>query len=116
MSKKIVIPYCEVIVKKVCPAVRAIVTNKLISEYNLKEKEVAKLLNVSQPAISHYLHMKRGSALFDTLRKDHEIMKIVDKIVAIIYKGEDIKVIQGHFCEICKVVRNKPVYQEQIFG
>ena len=51
---------CEVVVNDVLPTLRAAVAKELIRNYNLNQSEAAKLLDVSQPAISQYLRQLRG--------------------------------------------------------
>ncbi|HVO85861.1 MAG TPA: transcriptional regulator, partial [Candidatus Eisenbacteria bacterium] len=69
---------CEVAVKCVLPVVRAMVAKELKSGNGLKQVDVAKLLKVSQPAISLYQRDMRGKAM--DLEDDEEIQKLVLKM------------------------------------
>ncbi len=51
---------CEIIVHEILPTLRAAIAKELITNYNLNQGEVAKLLDVSQPAVSQYLRQIRG--------------------------------------------------------
>lgn len=51
---------CEVVVQDILPTLRAAIAKELIANYNLNQGEVAKLLDVSQPAVSQYLRQLRG--------------------------------------------------------
>jgi len=97
---------CEVAVKCALPPVRAIIAKEIMTKYNLKQAETAKLLGVSQPAISLYYRKIRGKAI--DLEKDPDIMNLIENLAASLAKGnlahKDFIVM---FCEICRVMRGK---------
>jgi predicted transcriptional regulator len=71
----------EIEAKSLIPAIRAIIAKKLITEYKMKEEVVAKVLGVTQAAISNYIRGTRGDLeLIDKLSSIHEIMRKVDDI------------------------------------
>jgi predicted transcriptional regulator len=97
---------CEVAVKCMLPAVRALIATELMTEHKLKQTEVAKLLGVSQPAISLYNRKMRGKAL--DLEGDPDVTRLTDGFAASLAKGglareEFIPML----CEICQVIRAK---------
>jgi hypothetical protein len=97
---------CEVAVKCVLPSVRAMIAKELTTKYDLKQAEVAKLLGVSQPAISLYYRKKRGKAI--DLEKDPEIIKLIENLTASLAKGNlTHKNFIQMLCEICKTIRAK---------
>jgi predicted transcriptional regulator len=53
----------ELASKSVIPAIRALVVKRLVEEHGMTQQEAAKLLGVTQPAVSKYLHRKRGAAI-----------------------------------------------------
>jgi predicted transcriptional regulator len=53
----------ELTSKSVIPAIRALVVKRLVEEHGMTQQEAAKLLGVTQPAVSKYLHQKRGAAI-----------------------------------------------------
>jgi len=53
----------ELASKSVIPAIRALIVKRLVEEHGLTQQEAAKLLGVTQPAVSKYLHQKRGAAI-----------------------------------------------------
>ncbi|MGA3404910.1 MAG: helix-turn-helix domain-containing protein [Candidatus Bathyarchaeia archaeon] len=53
----------ELASKSVIPAIRALIVKRLVEEYDMTQQEAAKLLGVTQPAVSKYLHHKRGAAI-----------------------------------------------------
>ncbi len=53
----------ELASKSVIPAIRALIVRRLVEDHGLTQEEAAKLLGVTQPAVSKYLHQKRGAAI-----------------------------------------------------
>lgn len=72
---------CEVVVQEVLPTLRAAIAKELISSYNLNQGEVAKLLDVSQPAVSQYLRQLRGKNDFlENKTVSNEIKELSSKL------------------------------------
>ncbi len=53
----------ELTSKSVIPAIRALIVKRLVEEHGMTQQGAAKLLGVTQPAVSKYLHHKRGAAI-----------------------------------------------------
>ena len=71
----------EIEAKSLIPAVRAILARKLIKEYSLKEEDVAKVLGITQAAVSNYVRGTRGDVeLISKLESVREVMRIIDDI------------------------------------
>ena len=71
----------EIEAKSLIPAIRAILARKLIKEYDLKEEVVAKVLGITQAAVSNYIRGTRGDIeLISKLGSVHEVMRIIDDI------------------------------------
>jgi predicted transcriptional regulator len=102
---KMLLP-CEVAVKSLLPPVRAALAKYLMAKHGLKQMEAAKLLGVSQPAISLYNRKMRGKAL--DLEKDEEIRGLVEGLADSLAEGGlSHKDFTLKFCEICKAARAK---------
>jgi predicted transcriptional regulator len=97
---------CEVAVKCVLPVVRAMIARELMYTYGLRQVEAAKLLGVSQPAISLYSRSIRGKAI--DLENDGEIRLLVAHMTESLAKGpvshRDLILM---YCGICKAIRAK---------
>lgn len=50
---------CEILVEKL-PVIRAMITNEIVNTFGLTQKEAAKKLGITQPAVSQYLAGLRG--------------------------------------------------------
>ena len=97
---------CEVAVKCALPSIRAMIANELTESHKLKQADAAKLLDMSQPAISLYQAKLRGTAL--NLESDPEISALVTRHADYLAKGTIAqKETLLSFCGICKALRAK---------
>ena len=71
----------EIEAKSLIPAVRAILAKKLIKEYSLKEEDIAKVLGITQAAVSNYVRGTRGDIeLISKLECVREVNRMIDDI------------------------------------
>ena len=71
----------EIESKLLIPAVRAILSKELVIEKGLKEEEVARMLGITQVAVSNYLRGTRGdNELIAKLMSLSEIMSMIKEI------------------------------------
>lgn len=93
---------CEIVVNDILPTLRAAVAKELIKNYNLNQSEVAKLLDVSQPAVSQYLRQLRGKT--DIVENDTvntHIKDLAGKLHSKQLAAEDLCL---NMCSIAKVI------------
>ena len=97
---------CEVAVKCALPSVRAMMATELMSKHSLNQAQAAKLLGISQPAISLYQKRLRGNSL--DLWNDTDITTSVAKHAELLVNGDGgSKNSLAWFCGICKTLRAK---------
>jgi predicted transcriptional regulator len=97
---------CEVVVRCALPSIRALIAEELVNKHNLNQAEAAKLLGVSQPAISLYCRKIRGKAI--NLENNLEIKKLIEKLAEQLTKDKlSRKEFIPKLCEICRMVRAK---------
>lgn len=98
-------PFCEVIAFEVLPAVRAMVARELLVKHRLSQRRTARLLGVSQPAVSQYKRDLRGFKT-ELFGKNPGLKSMVERLAEGMAKGE-IKDFQAtlSFCELCKEIR-----------
>ncbi len=72
----------ELASKSVIPAIRALIVKRLVEEHGMTQQEAAKHLGVTQPAVSKYLHQKRGAAI--QLNGIKEIDRATDEIAEMV--------------------------------
>ena len=79
---KMLLP-CEVGVKTVLPAIRAVMARVLIQKHGMKEQQVAEILGLSQSAISRYTTKNRGNiiAIEDVLEVQIQIDKMLNLLL-----------------------------------
>jgi predicted transcriptional regulator len=88
------------------PAVKALITQELVEKHGLKQEEVAKILGISQSAVSKYTKKVRGQAII--LEEMIEIQIPIDNIVTLIVDGASSRTeFLKLFCEICRTIREK---------
>ena len=97
---------CEVAVKCALPSVRAMVAIELMNKHSLNQAQVAKLLGISQPAISLYQKKLRGNSL--DMWEDPEITASVTRQAELLANGTaQSRSNLVWFCAICKTLRAK---------
>lgn len=98
---------CEVGIKTVIPAIRALLAITLVERHGMNEKQTALILGLSQSAINRYKRKNRGNILkIDT---DPEVQILIDKMLKLLIseKPQELFKILNIFCETCSVVRKK---------
>ncbi len=105
---------CEILVKNILPAIRAIMVRELHQTYKIQQKDISKLLGITQPSVSYYLHGERGGKAVDIIKgKTKEtydfILHLVKKLVNSEITTEGIL---KEICTICMKVR--PIYIQEV--
>jgi len=97
---------CEVGVKTVLPAVKAIMARSIVEKYGLNEKQTADLLGLSQSAVSRYISRERGNLL--NIEGTTDVLDLIDQMVTHLIKVPDNKrEILKLFCQTCTTIREK---------
>jgi predicted transcriptional regulator len=95
---------CEVAVKSVVPAVKALMAQQLVESHGLKQDEVAEILGISQSAVSKYSNKVRGYAVkIGTVEGIHPI--IADMITMLMSDDYERDGFLELFCRACAVIR-----------
>jgi uncharacterized protein len=97
---------CEVGVKTVLPAVKAIMARSIVEKHGLNEKRTADLLGLSQSAVSRYVGRERGNLL--NIESTPEVLALIDQMVTHLIKAPENKTeILKLFCQTCTTIREK---------
>lgn len=98
---------CEVGVKTVLPAVRALMARVIVEKHGLKEQQAAEILGLSQSAISRYITKDRGNTI--TIENVPEVQAIIDQMINLLLREKSHQTIEllELFCETCKRIREK---------
>jgi predicted transcriptional regulator len=103
--RKLILP-CEIGVKTVLPAVKAIMARSIVEKHGLNEKQTARLLGISQSAVSRYVGRERGNNL--SLESASEILGLIDDMVINLLKQPDNKgELLRLFCLTCQAIREQ---------
>jgi len=104
---KVVLLPCEVGVQTVLPAIRALMARTIVEKHGLKEKQVAKVLGLSQSAISRYTTKNRGNII--AIENVPEVQTLIDQMITLLLYGKShqTKEILELLCQTCKIIREK---------
>lgn len=97
---------CEVAVKTVSPAIRALLAKTLLERHEMKETQVAEILGVTQSAVSKYSKNVRGTTI--KIENIPEIKTITNQMITLLLKNpaEQAELI-SLFCQACIIIRDK---------
>lgn len=102
---------CEVAVRSVVPAIRALVAIELTYTYELKQNDVAKLLGITQTAVSKYIHRVRGNVF--AIENVKEIQPVVKHMAVSLTNGNMSRSeLMSNFCKVCQIIRQKKLMCE----
>jgi predicted transcriptional regulator len=88
---------CEIVVWYVLPVLRSEIAKALVKQ-GKSQREVAKLLGLTDAAISQYLKDKRGKAEW----LDAEVHKMIQQAAKRVAKGEPVPL---EICKICNALK-----------
>ncbi len=98
-------PPCEIVVWYVIPSIRSKLAKELLN-LGMKQKEISKLLDITQPAVSQYISDKRGHEIdFDPV-----VEQYIKNMAKDMTTG-DLKPIDliPKFCHVCKTIKTQEV-------
>jgi predicted transcriptional regulator len=98
---------CEVGVKTVLPAIRALMARDIVEKHGMKEQQAAEILGLSQSAISRYTTKDRGNLI--TIEDVPEVQTRIDQMINLLLREKSHQTIEllELFCETCKIIREK---------
>ncbi len=98
---------CELVVKYILPALRALIAKELIEKYGYSQLKVARMLSTSQSSISYYLNSKRGNKFLNRIKD--AVREDVDEIVESLIAGAKAKELLPKFCKVCFKLRTNNI-------
>ena len=98
---------CEVGVKTVLPAIKAMMARNIVEKHGMKEQQAAEILGLSQSAISRYTTKDRGNII--TIENVPEVQTLIDQMINLLLhkKPNQANEILALFCQVCTVIREK---------
>ena len=105
---------CEILVKNILPAIRAIMVKELFEKYNKPQKEISELLGVTQPSVSYYLHGERGGKAIEIIKEETKDIykRILDLTEQLVNDHISTPELLKEICSICMKVR--PIYIQRV--
>ena len=91
---------CEVMSIKVLPGLRAMVAMRLVEKHEFSQKAAAERLGTTQPAVSQYRRMLRGSNN-SMLKDDPVIAGMIDSIAEKAANGGSQESLVLESCRVC---------------
>ncbi len=100
---------CEVAVKTVSPAIRALLAQTLREKHDLKETQIAEILGVTQSAVSKYNKKVRGTSI--SIDSVPEVQVVISQMASLLVikpmqTAQQIEVMRL-FCDACVLMRKK---------
>lgn len=96
---------CEVGVKTVLPAVKAIMARSIVEKHGLNEKQTADLLGLSQSAVSRYVGRERGGNLV-AIESTKEVVDLIDQmVISLVKEPQNRTHVLELFCQTCTTIR-----------
>lgn len=98
---------CEIGVKTVLPAIRAVMARILVEKHGMKERQAAEILGLSQSAISRYATKHRGNII--VIEDVPEVQIHINQMIDLLITRKSFQTIEflELFCQTCKIVRVK---------
>jgi predicted transcriptional regulator len=95
--------FCEIMLTQILPAIKAIAAREMLKKYHMTQLEIAKVLGVTQAAISQYKNKIRGRQ--KSLISNKKIKSIGIKVASDAFNN-NIKLYE-RICDICKEIRKE---------
>ncbi len=99
---------CEIVIWHILPAIRRELASNLVCELGLSQRHAARLLGMTDAAVSQYLSGKRAKLSINDEEVQAEIAAIAQRIV----DGEPLTT--KELCQVCTKLRKKPEIIERL--
>lgn len=101
----------EFVVGHLLPAIRSTIASELAGSYGLTQEEIAKNMDLTQPAVSQYINEKRSSKkIKDKLNSDPQVALLLDEAVSKAAKGKDYS---EQIKDVLRTVRDKGIFSSK---
>lgn len=106
---------CEVFVKRMLPALRALLAKELIERHGLTQLEVSRILGVSQPLINYYLTGRRKVPYTTALSKCPKVISVVKSVArTLATEGTKGRGEVNVACLLCTALRTSDALREAL--
>lgn len=101
--------HCMTIVQQVLPAIRVLITKRLLEDYNLRPADVSVKMKLTPAAITQYMRGKRGATHVEEIRKSEETMKIISELAEALVNNASEEIVIDKLCQACMTVRGEGI-------
>jgi predicted transcriptional regulator len=104
-EKSLIIP-CEIAVKSVLPAVKALMAKELVETHGMKQDQVAEILGISQSAVSKYTRKVRGYVI--KIDNIEGVEPLIGNMIRLLSSNTSQRTeFLTFFCQACMIIREK---------
>jgi predicted transcriptional regulator len=101
-------PPCMMVVQYILPALRVEIAKELSGDYDLKNAEIARKMDVTPAAVTQYLNRTRGGDASDLIKDSDKVMGVVSEIAKDIVNEESPPdMLLMKLCKACLAVRSE---------
>ena len=101
-------PPCMMVVQYILPALRVEIAKELSGDYDLKNAEIARKMDVTPAAVTQYLNRTRGGDASELIKDSGKVMGIVSEIARDIVNEESPPdMLLMKLCKACLAVRSE---------
>ncbi len=106
---------CEVFVRRMLPALRALLAKELIERHGLTQLEVSRILGVSQPLINYYLTGRRKVPYATVLSRCPRVISVVRSVArTLVTEGVKGRGDVNVACLLCTALRASDALREAL--
>ncbi|MFX1297638.1 MAG: transcriptional regulator [Promethearchaeota archaeon] len=103
---------CEILAKDIIPAIRAIMVKVLKEKYEKPQKDIAKILGITETSVSYYLRGTRGGKAINLIKETEMYQAILELTEKLANNNINSEEIINNICSICSKIR--PFYIKEI--
>lgn len=85
---------------KLLPSIRALIAKELVINQGLSQEEVARMMNITQGAISQYIRRKRGRKI----EENKELIELIKELCENLKKGSNF---EEELCKLCMKINRE---------
>ncbi len=101
-------PPCMMVVQYILPALRVEIAKELSGDYDLKNAEIARKMDVTPAAVTQYLNQTRGGEASELIKESDKVMGIVSEIAKdIVNEQSPPDMLLMKLCTACLTVRSE---------
>jgi predicted transcriptional regulator len=101
-------PPCMMVVQYILPALRVEIAKELSGDYDLRNADIARKMDVTPAAVTQYLNRTRGGEASDLIKDSGKVMGVVSDIAKDIVNEESPPdMLLMKLCKACLAVRSE---------